>query len=43
MMGSSDKPQDELFYAFSLDDVVPQEPIGQPVLQVAISYLSDRN
>lgn len=25
MMGSSDKPQDELFYAFNLDDVVPQD------------------
>ena len=25
MMGSNDKPQDELFYAFNLDDVVPQE------------------
>ena len=24
-MGSSDKPQDELFYAFNLDDVVPQD------------------
>ena len=25
MMGSKDKPQDELFYAFNLDDVVPQD------------------
>ena len=25
MMGSGDKPQDELFYAFNLDDVVPQD------------------
>ena len=25
MMGSSDKPQDELFYAFNLNDVVPQD------------------
>ena len=25
MMGSNDKPQDELFYAFNLDDVVPQD------------------
>jgi transposase len=25
MMGSNDKPQEELFYAFNLDDVVPQD------------------
>ena len=25
MMGSNEKPQDELFYAFKLDDVVPQD------------------
>ena len=25
MMGSIDRPQDELFYAFNLDDVVPQD------------------
>jgi transposase len=25
MMGSNDKPQDELFYAFNLDDIVPQD------------------
>lgn len=25
MMGSTDRPQDELFYAFNLDDVVPQD------------------
>ncbi len=25
MMGSNDKPQDELFCAFNLDDVVPQD------------------
>jgi transposase len=25
MMGSNDRPQDELFYAFNLDDVVPQD------------------
>ena len=25
MMGSNDKPQDEFFYAFNLDDVVPQD------------------
>jgi len=25
MMGSSDKPQDELFYAFNLDEIVPQD------------------
>ena len=25
MMGSSDKPQDELFYAFKLDEMVPPD------------------
>ncbi len=25
MMGSNDKPQDEFFYAFNLDDIVPQD------------------
>tara|TARA_R110002096_G_C14612176_1_gene723507 strand:+ start:786 stop:2165 length:1380 start_codon:yes stop_codon:yes gene_type:complete len=25
MMGSSDKPQDELFYAFNLEEIVPQD------------------
>lgn len=25
MMGNNDKPQDELFYAFNLDDVVPED------------------
>jgi transposase len=25
MMGSNDKPQDELFYAFNLEDIVPQD------------------
>jgi transposase len=25
MMGSNDKPQDELFYAFNLDEIVPQD------------------
>ena len=25
MMGSNDKPQDELFYAFNLEDLVPQD------------------
>jgi hypothetical protein len=25
MMGSNDKPQDEFFYSFNLDDVVPQD------------------
>jgi transposase len=25
MMGSNDKPQEELFYAFNLDDIVPQD------------------
>jgi transposase len=25
MMGSNDKPQDELFYSFNLDDVVPED------------------
>jgi hypothetical protein len=25
VMGSNDKPQDELFYSFNLDDVVPED------------------
>jgi hypothetical protein len=25
MMGSNDKPQEELFYAFNLDEMVPQD------------------
>jgi hypothetical protein len=25
MMGNNGKPQDELFYAFNLDDVVPKD------------------
>ena len=25
MMGSNDKSQDELFYSFNLDDVVPED------------------
>lgn len=25
MMGSNDKPQDELFYAFNLNEIVPQD------------------
>ncbi len=25
MMGSNDKPQDELLYAFNLDEIVPQD------------------
>jgi len=25
MMGSNDKPQDEFFYSFNLEDVVPED------------------
>ena len=34
MMGSSDKPQDELFYAFNLDDMVPQDHLLRDIDQV---------
>ena len=34
MMGSNDKPQDELFYAFNLDDVVPQDHLLRDIDRV---------
>jgi transposase len=34
MMGSKDKPQDELFYAFNLDDVVPQDHLLRDIDQL---------
>lgn len=34
MMGSNDKPQDELFYAFNLDDVVPQDHLLRDIDQL---------
>jgi len=34
MMGSSDKPQDELFYAFNLDDMVPQDHLLRDIDRV---------
>jgi transposase len=33
-MGSSDKPQDELFYAFNLDDMVPQDHLLRDIDRV---------
>jgi transposase len=33
-MGSKDKPQDELFYAFNLDDVVPQDHLLRDIDQL---------
>lgn len=34
MMGSNGKPQDELFYAFNLDDVVPQDHLLRDIDRV---------
>jgi transposase len=34
MMGSNDKPQDELFYAFNLDDMVPQDHLLRDIDRV---------
>ena len=34
MMGSNDKPQDELFYAFNLDDMVPQDHLLRDIDKV---------
>jgi len=34
MMGSSDKPQDELFYAFNLDEMVPQDHLLRDIDRV---------
>ena len=34
MMGSNDKPQDELFYAFNLEDVVPQDHLLRDIDRV---------
>jgi transposase len=34
MMGSNDKLQDELFYAFNLDDVVPQDHLLREIDRV---------
>ena len=31
MMGSNDKPPGELFYAFNLDDIVPQDHLPRDV------------
>lgn len=33
MMGSNDKPQDELFYSFNLDEVVPQDHLLRQIDQ----------
>jgi len=33
MMGSNDKPQDELFYSFNLDDVVPEDHLLRQIDQ----------
>ena len=34
MMGSNDKPQDELFYAFNLDDIIPQDHLLRDIDRV---------
>lgn len=34
MMRSNDKPQEELFYAFNLDDVVPQDHLLRDIDRV---------
>lgn len=34
MMGSNDKPQDELFYAFNLEDIVPQDHLLRDIDRV---------
>jgi transposase len=34
MMGSNDKPQDELFYAFNLNDVVPRDHLLRDIDRV---------
>ena len=34
MMGSNDKPQDELFYAFTLEDIVPQDHLLRDIDRV---------
>jgi transposase len=34
MMGSNDKPQDELFYAFNLDEMVPQDHLLRDIDRV---------
>jgi transposase len=34
MMGSNDKPQDELFYAFNLDEIVPQDHLLRDIDRV---------
>ena len=42
MMGSNDKPQDELFYAFNLDDIVPQDHLLRDIDRVLdLSELRD--
>jgi hypothetical protein len=37
MMGSNEKPQDELFYAFNLEDVVPQDHLLRALIGFSIS------
>src|SRR5210317_2048089 len=34
MMGSNDKPQDELFYAFNLDEIIPQDHLLRDIDRV---------
>ena len=42
MMGSNEKPQDELFYAFNLDDMVPQDHLLRDIDRVLdLSNLRD--
>ena len=39
MMGSNDKPQDELFYAFNLEDVVSQDHLLRDIDRVLDLFL----
>ena len=34
MMGNNDKPQEELFYAFNLDEIVPQDHLLRDIDRV---------
>ena len=34
MMGSNDKPQDELFYAFNLNEIVPKDHLLRDIDRV---------
>ena len=42
MMGSNDKPQDELFYAFNLDEIVPQDHLLRDIDRVLDLHRASR-